>query len=435
MLIISYIYGEVAPHLEESSLTKCNHDNVSCINPYEYIRKYKCELCGEVMMCSCDEEFGRRFLPHQLSYGTELMTRQQLPVTIGFQKEICNKCRGEPEEAHPRAEIYGCTTKIRRYYWREIECETIKRFAKWSEKQGYSDWLRASSKEKDIYKSIENQVISEVKDMHQRAPKYEFKEESRNDIIINNEVKIINLNGVHIKGKSRGVKILDGVALCSPEEFAANYFERLGYNAMYLESSPFHAMFAIIMFPLIQDPIDPNTRVCGFGDREAFDLGIKGECVYTSLPDDFGTPGYALRREREIGEFLDILPHKDDILQLFDQWVGFSTGLRQYLWAHRMEHVNKARILIEVLPNDAIKRILRYLVKDYWRNYLGWPDLLLYKDDEFFLAEIKSSTDKLSEDQKKWIKGNYRELNLPFELVKIHRAKDGNNSKTNGSSS
>ena len=377
------------------------------------------------MMCSCDEEFGRRFLPHQLSYGTDLSTRKQLPVTIGFQKDICNKCRGKPEEAHPRAEIHGCTTKIRRYYWREIECETMKRFGDWAEKQGYSDWLRAKSKEKAIYSSIEKQVISEIKLMHQHTPKYEFREESQNDIIVNNKVEVINLKGEHIKGNDKRVKILDGDELCSPEEFAAHYFERLGYNVVHLESSPFHALFAIIMFPLIQDPIDPNTKFCGFGDREAFDLGMEGDLIWTSLPEDFGAPGYALRRRRDIEDFLDILPYEEDILQLFDQWAEFSKNLRQYLWAHRVEHVNKARTLIEVLPIDAIKRILTYLVKDYWRNYLGWPDLLLYKDGEYFLAEVKSSTDKLSADQKHWIKGNHKELNLPFKLIKIHRENNG----------
>jgi hypothetical protein len=56
-------------------------------------------------------------------------------------------------------------------------------------------------------------------------------------------------------------------------------------------------------------------------------------------------------------------------------------------------------------------------------RFCGWPDLLAYKGDEYFFAEIKSSGDKLSEDQKDWIRGNYEILGLPFKLVKIHRRK------------
>ena len=66
-------------------------------------------------------------------------------------------------------------------------------------------------------------------------------------------------------------------------------------------------------------------------------------------------------------------------------------------------------------------RILRYLIRDYWGRYLGWPDLLVYKGTDWFLAEVKASGDKLSDDQKRWIQDNYQHLHLPFKLVKIHK--------------
>lgn len=111
------------------------------------------------------------------------------------------------------------------------------------------------------------------------------------------------------------------------------------------------------------------------------------------------------------------------LLWFFDLGVKYSSDLRQYLWAHRAEHVNKGRALINILPVVKIIDILKYLIRDYWRNYLGWPDLLIFSLDEFFFAEVKSSSDKLSEDQKRWIKDNYNELHLPFKLVKIHKEK------------
>src|ERR1051326_9297009 len=90
----------------------CPHSSVVCINPYELIRKYKCNLCDAVMMCACEEQFARRFLPHQLDHGTDPQTKDEISVTVGFQKNVCNKCRGLPEEAHPMAQIYGRTSKI-----------------------------------------------------------------------------------------------------------------------------------------------------------------------------------------------------------------------------------------------------------------------------------------------------------------------------------
>ncbi|MGY3609702.1 MULTISPECIES: VRR-NUC domain-containing protein [unclassified Bradyrhizobium] len=92
------------------------------------------------------------------------------------------------------------------------------------------------------------------------------------------------------------------------------------------------------------------------------------------------------------------------MLELFAYWLSPSDGLRQYLWAHREADVSRARRLIEILPPDTILLILRYLVADYWGHYIGWPDLILHRDEAFMLVEVKSSSDKLSAEQMGWIK-------------------------------
>jgi VRR-NUC domain len=49
-------------------------------------------------------------------------------------------------------------------------------------------------------------------------------------------------------------------------------------------------------------------------------------------------------------------------------------------------------------------------------------DLLLWKGTDFFLAEIKGSGDKVSENQKRWIRDNAERLRLLFKVVKLHKA-------------
>ena len=120
-------------------MKSCSHPNSVCLNEYELIRKYRCDLCDEVMMCSCDREFGEHFLPHQLRQASELRTQRRIEVTIGFQEKICNECRGLPVEAHPVSSIPGRTSKIKRYYWREIYFETEKRFEEWVSAQKASE--------------------------------------------------------------------------------------------------------------------------------------------------------------------------------------------------------------------------------------------------------------------------------------------------------
>jgi len=403
-------------------LGNCKHPEVTCINQYELIRKYRCNSCGEIMMCACEEEFARRFLPHQLSYGTELKTRREVPVTISFQENICNTCRGQPEEAHPTAEIYGMSSKVVRYYWREIFFETTQRFGDWADSQGYADYHNARQENPDAYSQIEKEVIQEIKGLHERSPKYIYQEKSQKQVLKENSVEIVKLEGKYVKRAERGVGILDGTEVCSPEEFAAHYYEKQGYNILFTESIPFHVIFGVFMWLLIQDPKDPVGRLVGFGDRKAFEEGCKGEQIWTHLPEDFGTPGYAARRAAAIEDhFALIVSNEDDLLWLFDYWIEPSEGLRQYLWAHRAEDVVKARQVVSLLSVDDILRILKYLVTDYWRRYVGWPDLIVYNQDSFLFAEVKSSRDRLREDQKNWIYGNSSELHLPFKLIKIHR--------------
>ena len=60
-------------------------------------------------------------------------------------------------------------------------------------------------------------------------------------------------------------------------------------------------------------------------------------------------------------------------------------------------------------------------MQDYWDRYLGWPDLLLHREGEFRFVEVKSSSDRLSDDQKRWIADDHDVLKLPFSIAKIHR--------------
>jgi hypothetical protein len=121
----------------------CKHQDVSCINHYEWIRKYCCKDCGEVMLCAFDEEFGKRCLPHQIERAQEYGTTDQFtPVTLGFVRGVCNACRGVVEEPHPMAKSYGRSSKIARFYWRELARETLSRFDMWAKSQGFAGWMQ-----------------------------------------------------------------------------------------------------------------------------------------------------------------------------------------------------------------------------------------------------------------------------------------------------
>jgi hypothetical protein len=413
-------------------VTTCSHLKIACLNPFELIRKYQCAACGEIMMCACDEELGRRFLPHQLREAVVLDTQQRLPVTLGFQQGICNRCRGLPEEAHPVAQIYGRTSKIARYYWREIAFEKMRRFEAWAQAHGLGDVTPLETEHRAVSAAIEKEVMQDIRSLHERSPKYQFKEESQGETIAKNHVEVVNLRAAYVKHEGRKALVLDGETPSSVEELVSRQYEREGYSVLKTESVPFHAIFGVFLCLLIEDPFDPKGRMVFFGERGAAEERREGEQIWISLPEDFGTPSYARRRSGAIDEHFASMLKGDtrELLWAFDYWkTSHSKRLREYLWAHRVEDVRVAREIVCIIGADTVRLILRYLLAHYWKRFCGWPDLLVHRKSDYFFAEVKSSGDELSEDQKTWIRGNHNELRLPFKLVKVHRAGTVNSSR------
>jgi hypothetical protein len=403
-------------------VTVCSHQNVRCLNGYELIRKYRCEDCGAVMMRACDEQIARRHRRHQLREGVELESQVRVPVTAGFVLNVCESCRSLPPTPYPRAAIFGQTSKIRRYYWREIEFEELRRFDAWS--QAHGNPSPVSPESIDAKKKIDKEVLDDMKRLHATSPKYVYKNETDSDVIKKFSVEQVALKASYTTDPiERGAIVLGPDGPCTAEQFASGHYHALGYETLFLESVPFHVLFGVFMWLVIQDSSDPLVRIVGFGDRVAFEKGQTGKITWFHCPQDFGTKGYAERRAEAIDEHLSPEMFEDGQLQwLFDYWLGPSEKLRQYLWAHRPEHIQIARQLLDILSPADIRNILRYLADNYWRHYLGWPDLLVYRPAEFFFAEVKASGDNLSDEQKRWIADNHDRLNLPFKLVKIHKA-------------
>ncbi|MBL8552196.1 MAG: VRR-NUC domain-containing protein [Hyphomonadaceae bacterium] len=399
-----------------ASAGACRHVEVDCLNQYELVRKYRCHSCAAVMMCACDESRGNRFLAHQLDAGVELETQRRVPVTQGFQPKTCPECRGLPPVNASKAETYGSTSKIQRYYWRELFFMTEERVADlMSEQEGYD--------EVEVRRRIEKEVLVELQHLHKTRPKYVYTDLSQDEIIKRYGVEVVRMDATYLPKGEKGRVIDDGEGGCSAEEFVLRRYADDGWQSLRLESAPFHVLFGVFLWPILQDAGDQNVREGMFGERAAYDESRAIVLMGTGLPEDFGTKSYAPRRAAAVEAHFAALPNDQlGMLRLFDKWLTPSEGLRQYLWAYEPDDIERARHLIEILPPSVIASSLRYLLDDYWRHYCGWPDLLLHRDEgDYFLAEVKSSGDKLSEDQKRWIGDNHDRLHLPFKLVKVHR--------------
>lgn len=400
-------------------MSTCLHSTVRCLNEFELIRKYRCESCGAVMMCACDESVGRKFLALQLEFGVELDTKRQVRVTAGFQPKVCEECRGLPLTPHPKSASPGRTSKIARYYWRELAFETLKRFDVWAQTRG--PCTRTPAEDTEIKNKIRRDVLEELKSLHETAPKYTFSKTRTPEIIDKYGVEVVPLKGTYVNShtKKRAI-IMDSAGSCSVEEYACRHFRSQGYGAVIIENQPIRVLFGVYMSPVIQDVTDPRTRTVGISDRRPSDGAARGKISWIVLPEDFGTQGYGVRRAEAIRKHLSaMICEPRELQRLFDLWLGPSEDLRQYLSGDQIDQVRVSRQLINILPAVAIIEILQYLIEDYWGRRAGWPDLLVYRGNEFFFAEVKSAADKLGERQERWIRDNHERLRFPFKLVEV----------------
>ena len=234
------------------------------------------------------------------------------------------------------------------------------------------------------------------------------------------QVEIVDLTATYMRNAGmKSAAILDGAEFCRVEEFAARHFRRLGFQATFVESGPFHVLFGVYFWSVIQDRGDRQVRTVGIMAHPG-DHGESSKVRWIPLPSDFGTDAYSRRRAKALTKHLSAIAEtRVELLRLFDSWLAPSAGLREYLGAHRRESIETARKLIELIPPAVLKSVLGYLVLHYWAHRSGWPDLLIYRPHKWFLAEIKSWRDKLNENQKRWIEDNHRYLHLPFKLVQV----------------
>jgi VRR-NUC domain len=424
------------PHPNDS----CEHPNRSLLSPWELLRKYVCTDCSAVMTCACDHEIAAFILPHQAMRGRDQHTGDYVAVTHPLTSHVCHECRGEKLPVYPRAAHRGSASLVHRYYWHEIERATELEFLAWCKARGLPLFDQGNRplffqhrrEHAGEYDEIQHSVVERIRAAHQKNPKYDFTRPSDTDVIKACNVTVESVEACYLTPSAGPVQVLhldvtDPSQAVQVEEFVARRLRARGREVMFCESRPFQALYGSLMWLWAQSPSDPRLRVCMFGGRDGVGADERG-LIWTQLPHDFGSPAHARRRKEALKSHVGMLPADTaEMLWAYDYWQEPSRPLRQYLWAYTDEDEQRGRTLIQILGARCVKMIMRYLAEAYWDRYLGWPDLVSWRetadgpqDAEFI--EVKSSSDKLSDDQRAWIRDNHDHLQLPFRIVKVHRA-------------
>jgi hypothetical protein len=140
------------------------------------------------------------------------------------------------------------------------------------------------------------------------------------------------------------------------------------------------------------------------------------------LPEDFGTRDYFKRQSKAFNNLLENLGKTEELRIIFDKLLQPSTSLRDYLWVNDNEAIELGRIALRIIPKFLVLKCICWALRDFWNRQSGWPDLFIFKNNEFRFVEVKTPNDELSLEQMKWFKWAIEEVHIPCELVRLQRA-------------
>jgi hypothetical protein len=419
--------------------SRCPHARRTVFNGWELLRKYECEDCGAIATCLCDKAIAQYVVPHQAMAARDPESNQHVAVTDPLAENLCHACRGERPPAFPRIAHRGAATVIHRFNWWEMHREVQQSFLAWCQEQGLAllgengrPLIGYLAKEHPAeYDAYQRSVLEKYRAIHAADPLYDTARESDVDLLARHHVPVEEVRAWYVTPTQGRVLVApegstepnDAVGV---EEYVARRLRGTGREVLFCESKPFHTLFATLMWPWVSDIIDPLLEPHGFGGRDGIGADERG-LIWIMMSGDFGKPHHAIRRRDALDRHLATIPDDpDDLREMFDICLEGSRGLRQYLWVYTDDDAKQARDLLAVIPPNDLKTILRYLAGDYWHRYLGWPDLLTWRNSpqgpgDLLFVEVKSSSDKLAEDQRSWIEGNTVHLKFSFRVVKVHR--------------
>lgn len=153
------------------------------------------------------------------------------------------------------------------------------------------------------------------------------------------------------------------------------YYKLQGYNAKFSENDIWKSLFSLLIYRNI---------------RKLYKLGEISTSNENQFDDEFFTKNeLAINR---IFKSLMGINLKEYIEEIYE---NSPKKLTEKLVNYR----KKVLTVTERLENNQILIVMYYMVQDYIHNRKGFPDLVVWNDDEIFFSEIKAGSDILSRRQ------------------------------------
>ena len=165
----------------------------------------------------------------------------------------------------------------------------------------------------------------------------------------------------------------------------ADYYQQQGWQAYFLENTLLCGLFGLALWDII------------FSAQQGAFLN-----PFQRSPKDMFSRDFYLNRKQQIDERLNQLEtgEWEDWLAVYNAKQGLSND-----WIHWGLITEEIIInAISTIPITALTAIFKRILFDPINNRSGFPDLALFKEGQYCLAEVKGPGDTLQSNQIRWLK-------------------------------
>lgn len=223
--------------------------------------------------------------------------------------------------------------------------------------------------------------------------------------------KISNKKKRVVKRTTQALKAADAIEVpvmyrYQVELGALHHYRAQGYEAFFSENEPWRALFGLLFWDIIYDT---NVKTI--------------HNPMQRVPSDFFLPDFYYKRSEQLHERLKTADSKEIIDQIVTQTYTEKFGMTNVLVPWYEGSLEKVLTLTSLLSPKQLQAIMIEIALNLRENTRGFPDLLVWNENEYAFIEIKSPTDHLSSRQLHW-QHFFAEHQVQSRIVRVNWIKD-----------
>ena len=210
------------------------------------------------------------------------------------------------------------------------------------------------------------------------------------------------------------------------EEVAMEYYQNLGYETIWSENFYWETLYSLLFWDIIFMKTDTCTPYPMNHARfeEYYNLLVNNDMF--DMPNDFfNTNFYLVRREainQKLKEFKMESNLNDPMIETLYSNYNKNYGKRcRGIYDSDKYKLEELRIPIDILEKEQVLLILDRMIHDFAYYRSGFPDLIVMNNEDFFLVEVKSKNDSLSERQVMWHDYLMNEAKIDVKIFSVNK--------------